>query len=301
MKNIYIISTSANLIDEKSSQTSNIEKQVNTATSILNNLWLNIVFWDLYNKKYNWYAWNIEERVKEIETWFKSKEIDFILSLHGWYNSNDLIRHLDYELIKSNPKPIIGLSDTSILLNAIFTKTWLITYHWYDFLWQIWLSAKDFSIEQLDNFLNKKILNDEIKADLVLNKWDWEWILIWWCIPSYSLILWTEYDPINLDKNFIFFIEDIWEDYERIISYISQLLNFPKFRKNCKWFILWNFAFCKYSNTTINKDIYDLINEKLLELNIPVLKIEKIGHVVENYILPIWKKVKISNNTLYLN
>ena len=46
----------------------------------------------------------------------------------GGYNSNGLLKHLDYDLIRENPKFFCGYSDITALNNAIYTKTGLVTY-----------------------------------------------------------------------------------------------------------------------------------------------------------------------------
>jgi len=300
MKTIYIITSSSNIIDEININ-SEIKEQIKKAEIFFSEINIKIIYWNLFLKSYLWYSWSIEERINEIHNGFLDKNIDFILSSQWWYNSNELLKYLNFDLIKENYKPIIWLSDITILLNAIYKKTLKITYHGYDYIWQIWKSAvSHFSSNQLNNFLNKWKLENKIEWILLNNYKKAKWILIGWCLPSYSLILWTEYDPLELNKDFIFFIEDIWEPWERIFSYIEQLLINKKFIKNCKWFIIWNFSFCNFENKK-EYNIEKLIKDRLDFLNIPILKINNIWHIVENSILPIWKEVEILDNNLYLN
>lgn len=54
--------------------------------------------------------------------------IDFIISSGGGYCANALLPYLDYDLIGRIGKPIIGLSNPTVLLNAISSKTGLVTY-----------------------------------------------------------------------------------------------------------------------------------------------------------------------------
>lgn len=54
----------------------------------------------------------------------------------GGYNCNQLLPHIDYDLIKNNPKKLCGFSDITALLNAIYAKTGIITYygpHFFEF------------------------------------------------------------------------------------------------------------------------------------------------------------------------
>lgn len=56
-------------------------------------------------------------------------EVDFILSAGGGYCSNALLTLLDFGKIAKASKPIVGLSNPTVLLNAITAKTGLVTYH----------------------------------------------------------------------------------------------------------------------------------------------------------------------------
>lgn len=51
-----------------------------------------------------------------------------ILTTLGGFNSNQLLRYLDYEKIKQHPKILCGYSDITALSNAIYQKTGLVTY-----------------------------------------------------------------------------------------------------------------------------------------------------------------------------
>ena len=71
---------------------------------------------------------SIESRIEDLHDAFTDKTVDAILTVIGGYNSNQLLQHIDYELIAQNPKIICGFSDVTALANAITTKTGMITY-----------------------------------------------------------------------------------------------------------------------------------------------------------------------------
>lgn len=62
---------------------------------------------------------SIESRVNDLHEAFSDPEVKAILSVLGGYNSNQLLTHLDYRLIKSNPKIFCGFSDMTALASAI--------------------------------------------------------------------------------------------------------------------------------------------------------------------------------------
>lgn len=71
----------------------------------------------------------ISDRVEDLHEAFKDKKVKAILTVIGGYNVNQLLDYIDYDLIKENPKIICGFSDITALLNAIYTKTGLVTYY----------------------------------------------------------------------------------------------------------------------------------------------------------------------------
>lgn len=71
---------------------------------------------------------SIAHRVDDLHQAFADPNVNAIFSVIGGNNANQLLKYLDYDLIKNNPKIICGYSDTTALLNAIYRKTGLVTY-----------------------------------------------------------------------------------------------------------------------------------------------------------------------------
>jgi len=68
-------------------------------------------------------------RAADVNAMFADQSVDAIFCLRGGYGSPRILPYLDYNLIRKNPKVIIGFSDVTALLNAIYAKTGLITFH----------------------------------------------------------------------------------------------------------------------------------------------------------------------------
>ncbi|MFA7209478.1 MAG: S66 peptidase family protein [Parcubacteria group bacterium] len=71
---------------------------------------------------------SIESRVADLHEAFSDKDVKGILTVIGGFNVNQILKYLDYDLIKNNPKIICGYSDITALSNAIYAKTGLTTY-----------------------------------------------------------------------------------------------------------------------------------------------------------------------------
>lgn len=78
----------------------------------------------------------IASRVADLHDAFADPDVRGILTVIGGFNSNELLPHLDWDLIGRNPKIFCGYSDITALQNAILARTGLVTYsgpHWSTF------------------------------------------------------------------------------------------------------------------------------------------------------------------------
>lgn len=76
-----------------------------------------------------WFAGTPQERADDINGVFADKEVKAIIVHDGGQSAIATLEHIDYELVKSNPKPFMGFSDITNILIAIFTKTGLVGFH----------------------------------------------------------------------------------------------------------------------------------------------------------------------------
>lgn len=82
----------------------------------------------LYNKQ-DYLAGNDDQRLADLHSMFDDKNIKAIFCARGGYGTLRLLDKIDYELIRRNPKIIVGYSDITALLISIHIKTGLITFH----------------------------------------------------------------------------------------------------------------------------------------------------------------------------
>lgn len=77
----------------------------------------------------NYQAGPREDRLSDFHTMFADDEVKAIFCTSGGYASIQLLPDIDWDLVRKNPKVFIGYSDITMLLNAIHSKTGLITFH----------------------------------------------------------------------------------------------------------------------------------------------------------------------------
>lgn len=71
----------------------------------------------------------IKQRAEELNELIRNPDIRCIMSTIGGMNSNSILPYVDYEALESNPKIIIGYSDVTALLLAIYAKTGIHTFY----------------------------------------------------------------------------------------------------------------------------------------------------------------------------
>ena len=69
------------------------------------------------------------ERARDFMSMVKDPEVDAILSVRGGWGCARILPLLDYDEIAAHPKPIVGYSDITALLLAIYARTGLVTFH----------------------------------------------------------------------------------------------------------------------------------------------------------------------------
>lgn len=69
------------------------------------------------------------QRVQAIHDVFADPAIHAVVCVRGGSGGNRLLDKIDYAMLARNPKPFVGLSDITVLLNAIARKAGFVTYH----------------------------------------------------------------------------------------------------------------------------------------------------------------------------
>src|SRR4051794_39662710 len=68
-------------------------------------------------------------RAADINALFADREVAAIHPIRGGWGSSRLLPYLDFDVIRRNPKVVLGYSDITALLLSIHAKTGLVTFH----------------------------------------------------------------------------------------------------------------------------------------------------------------------------
>lgn len=298
-KNILIVTLSANVVDEE-----NYQELVEGSKQKLEEFGYNVSFSQNFSKKYFYVSSSIKERVKDLEDGFCDDNVNLILTSQGGNNSNDLLDVIDYQKIANNPKPFLGLSDSTVLLNVIASKCNMVTYHGLDFLWGIGKNAtkeltfKELELISLGKYDESFCIDSKVHDGLVVKQGIAKGVLLGGCLPSFCLLLGTKFDPIcQINKDFILVIEDIGQSKSEIHSMIRQISQ-HRLCHLCKGIIIGNFFMCTQTPTENDRPIEEIVKEVFEGIDIPIVTIKNIGHCIENIVLPIGLECTLSASHL---
>ena len=237
-----------------------------------------------------------EERATDLNEMFSDQKISAIYCVQGGETSNQMLRFIDFENIKKNPKIIMGMSDVDVLLLAINKKTGLITFNapdskvgrGYDldhnYSW-------DLFVKRLFN-LSKKIPAFSVRR--CIKRGDTEGKIIGCNLISITKLAGTEFFPEFKDA--ILFIEGQDVNIRRILWELETLRLLGVFNM-IKGVVIGHFVNFEEERCRkkykINVEIEDLFLEVLKDYNFPILKVHEFGHFCSNTILPIGATIRM--------
>ena len=246
---------------------------------------------NIYKNTYG-YSATPEEKASDINDMFSDKEVKAIISAVGGDNSFNCLGLIDYENIKRNPKIICGYSDATNYLEAIYTKTGLITYHHLEMIDLGRKAKKDFELSQFKKVLIDGTLGEVDKNSkyITLQKGCVEGIIVGGNVPSMVTLLNTEYFPDLTDKILFLEVYATSTDFDLADRYIGLLKYHGVFDKIKG---LW---IGHYHGDTEDTKIEDIFMRHLKEYDFPILKCDDFGHDCEKVVIPIGSKVKLDAN-----
>lgn len=254
---------------------------------------------------------SVESRLADLHAAFADPQVDGVLSILGGFNSNELLPHIDFDLIAENPKVFCGYSDITALQNAIFARTGLVTYsgpHWSFF------GMRDYS-EQTTEWFVEALMQDS-SAEVKPANWftDDLWFLDqdsrplyptdgWWKIReglAEGTVIGGNISTVNLLqgtqnmpslKDCVLFVED--EETVDIVTFrrdLHSLLQLPE-AESVRGLVIGRF---QNKSEVTRDDIESLVATLPLDSSIPVLANVDFGHTNPMMTFPVGGQARVS-------
>ena len=94
------------------------------------------------------YSASPQEKAQDVNDMFADGAIRAIMCSQGGDTANGCLPYLDWDTIKHNPKILTGISDITVLLNAVYAKTGLVTFHGNDVMWGFGRNPAPYDVEE---------------------------------------------------------------------------------------------------------------------------------------------------------
>ena len=244
--------------------------------------------------KYGYLAGSDQNRAEDLNHMFTNDKVDGIFCVRGGYGVARMIREINYDAIKANPKVLVGYSDITALHYAIYSKTGLVTFHGP-------VATSTFNEFSVDNLV-KTIMNPEKETiftpaddsdrgsdfDLyTIREGKAKGELIGGNLSIVVTFLGTPYDVDYRGK--ILYLEEIDEKPYRVDRMLTQLYQAGKLEE-VAGVALGIFRKCDTKVGSAKGEqslsLKEVLYGKLYDLGVPVIYGLSFGHVENKYTIP---------------
>lgn len=227
-------------------------------------------------KSYRYMAGTDEERVDDLHEAFLNPDIKAIVCARGGYGAIRLLKLIDFDLIRRNPKIFCGYSDITALSLMFAKHSDLITFSGP-------MAQSDFN--DITEFTANSFFNvlsggfEEYMSTETYRSGNTEGIIWGGNLSTIVSLCGIDFIP---EEDFIFFTEDLNEAPYRIDKMLTQLVNIKEFRKYCKGIVFGEFLDCGDENW-----ISEILTETAAILDVPAYGGFKFTHAADKQTVPV--------------
>ena len=277
-------------------------RDIARAEKVLRSLGLNVLHGKKIRRRTGFLAGSDSERAEDVHSMFADPSVRGIFALRGGYGSGRLLELLDWKLIGSNPKVLVGHSDLTAILAAIQARTGMVTF-WgplagYDLgrcpsaFKTKWLKAVTFKATGKLK-LPGSPPGTRRRLRVLAGHGAAEGRLTGGNLSIITSLLGTPFE-IDTTGRLLFF-EDVDEEPYRIDRMLNQLALAGKLQQ-AAGIIAGHFVNCESSGRMRHTyNLSHVIKERLGRLGIPVIYGIPLGHEPEKITLPLGVRARLDS------
>lgn len=245
-------------------------------------------------------------RASDINTMIRDPRIKAIFCTKGGYGSARILQSIDYTHLRENPKIIVGFSDMTSLLQAIYLETGILTFH------GPLIAATDnepwnmsIMIRHLKGKSSEKWISPPgCQSIRFLSETPFptgiSGVVLGGCLTLVTSLIGTPWG--KPDRPFILFLEEIGEAPYRIDRMVTQITN-SGFLDHCVAVVLGQFIRCvqRADDPEPTPTTEAVLLERFTRARLPVFKWKAFGHGKYNHIMPIGCPISITSEGIIQN
>jgi len=249
--------------------------------------------------RYGYLAGTDKARASDVNDMYADPSVDAILTLRGGWGCNRLLDLLDYKMIAKHPKIIMGYSDITSLLLALYAKTGLVTFHgpvgistWNeystDFVKRLLFEAQAFAMENPKNIGDNLTQTDD--RILTIHEGQAQGKLFGGNLSVLTAMVGSDYLP-NF-KGSILFLEEVGEDVYRVDRMLTQL-KYAGILDQLSGFVFGKCSNCGPGEGYGSLTLEEVLDDHIKPLGIPAWYGSMIGHISDKFTIPLGIEAKI--------
>jgi muramoyltetrapeptide carboxypeptidase len=245
-----------------------------------------------------------EERASDLNAMFADKQVKAIIAVRGGYGTPRLLERIDYQLVRRNPKILVGYSDLTALELALFAKTKLLTFSGPMLAVEMFDKMDPFTEECFWRLLTSPhpvghVSNPDKKKFKILlslsKKAPVTGRLLGGNLSMITSITGTVFQP-DFHKRILFF-EEVGEEPYRIDRMLTQL-RLAGILQSIKALLIGSLIDCVPANRAKpSLSVDEVLDELTWDLKIPILSGLAYGHLPRKLTMPVGLAVRVDSRS----
>ncbi len=279
-------------------------EDINVGREIVESLGFKTVLGKKVASQYGYLAGSDTDRAADLNEMFRRDDVDGIICLRGGWGSMRILPMLEYDVMRKNPKVLMGYSDITSLLLAVYKHAGIVTFHGpvvlstFNEYTMEYLSKAIFSPTPIGVVKNPPMKSGEkVEKEnrlIKLGEGKGTGVLVG---GNLSLLVSTLGTPFEVDlKDKILFLEEIGEEPYKIDRMLTHLWLTGKLQE-LAGLVIGKLTDCGPSDYkpafTQTLSVEEILRTRIEPLKIPALYGLMIGHIKDKITVPLGVKATL--------
>ncbi len=276
-----------------------VRSDLTMVTEVLKALDLRWKFGEHVFDRHGFLAGTDAHRAEDVNAMFGDPDVDAILAVRGGWGCNRILPLIDYRAVRDHPKIIVGYSDITSLLIAMFARSGLVTFHgpvgtstWNEFstsyFRRVLFDAEAVTFENPshrgDNLIQTKDRVETVTPGTARG------ILVGGNLSVLSAMIGSPYLPPW--KGVILFLEDDGEAVYRVDRMLTQL-RIAGIAEQLAGVVIGKCTNCEPGEGFGSLTLEEVLHEQIASLGVPAYAGAMIGHIENKFTLPLGTEVEM--------